>query len=119
PWNPVELDLLDSRDRLGHLTFLDVEAARTGELLHVGFAFDLEGTITAIRVRHEDPQKRAEYEKALGAFVGQNLRAATKLSAPRGLANGAHWAEAVSRAASLSAEGILMFEKSERARTAF
>lgn len=119
PWTPVELDLLNADDRLGHLTFLDVEVPRSGEILHVGFAFDLEGKITAIRARHADPQKRAAYEKALRAFVGQGLKVATELSAPRGVPNGAAWAKALSRAASLSAEAILMYEKGERARTAF
>lgn len=118
PWTPVELDLLKADDRLGHLTFLDLKAP-TGETVHVGFAFDMDGKITAIRARHEDPQKRAAFEKALGAFVGQSLKVATNLPAPRGLANGAAWAKEVSRAASLSAEAIIMYEKNERARTAF
>lgn len=119
PWTPVELDLLKAEDRLGHLTFMDLQAPRTGEVIHVGFAFAEDGKITAIRVRHEDAARRATYEKALSAFVGQGAKTATQLSAPRGLANGADWAKVVSRAVSLSAEAILMFEKAERARTAF
>jgi len=78
-----------------------------------------DGKITAIRVRHEDAARRATYEKALSAFVGQGAKTATQLSAPRGLANGADWVKVVSRAVSLSAEAILMFDKAERARTAF
>lgn len=119
PWTPVELDLLKAEDRLGHLTFMDLQAPRTGEVIHVGFAFAEDGKITAIRVRHEDAARRATYEKALSAFVGQGAKTATQLSAPRGLANGADWAKVVSRAVSLSAEAILMFDKAEKARTAF
>lgn len=118
PWTPVELDMLEAKDRLGHLSFLDVRAP-SGEILHTGIAFDTEGKILRIRVRHADPAKRAAYEKALGSFVGQSLKVATKLDAPRGLAQGAAWANALSRPASLAAEAILMFDKAERARTAF
>jgi len=122
PWTPVELDLLKASDRLGHLTFMDLQAPRTGEVIHVGFAFDLEGKLVVVRVRRDDPARSKQYEayeKALSAFVGQTARTATQLSAPRSLADGAEWAKIVSRAVSLSAEGILMFEKAERARTAF
>nr|PZM93336.1 MAG: hypothetical protein DIU72_03225 [Pseudomonadota bacterium] len=122
PWTPVELDLLKASDRLGHLTFMDIQAPRTGEVIHVGFAFDLDGKLAAVRVRHDDPARRSQYqayEKALSAFVGQQVRTATQLSAPRGLSDGVQWAQVVSRAVSLSAEAILMFEKAERARTAF
>lgn len=118
PWTPVELDLLEAGDRLGHLSFIDIEAPN-GEMLHTGIAFDTDGKIVAIRVRHADPAKRASYERALGHFVGQTLKVATKLSAPRGLAQGAAWANALSRAASRAAEAILMYEKGERARTVF
>ncbi len=119
PWTPVELDLLDAKERLGHLCFFDVRAPGSGELLHVGVAFDPAGQILSMRVRHPDATKRAAYEKALGAFVGRNVKTAQKLDAPRGLAQGAAWAQALSKPISLAAEGIVMFDKDERARRAF
>lgn len=119
PWNPVELDLLKADERLGFLTFTDLEVPKTGEKVHVGLAFDASGRLQKVRVRHPDPAKRTEIEKVLATFVGQGARTATELKAPKTLRDGDAWAKAMTRATSLSVEAILMFDKAEKARTAF
>lgn len=119
PWNPVELDMLRPADRLGFLSFTDLQVPRVGETIHVGMAFGADGKLQRVLVRHPDPAKRKAYEQALSSFVGQGSRTASKFQAPRNLRDGAAWAKEVTRAASLAAEGILMFDKAERARTAF
>ncbi|WP_373046088.1 c-type cytochrome [Vulgatibacter sp.] len=118
PWKPVELDLLKAADRLGYLSFqmMDVPG---GERIRVGLGIGTDGKLQRVVVTHPDAKKKAEYEKALSAFVGQGQKGASVYKAPRGLKNGDAWAKALTRAAAISAEGITMYEKSERSRTAF
>lgn len=119
PWNPVDLDLLRTDDRLGFLSFTDLVVPQVGETIHVGMAFGADGKLQRVLVRHPDAAKRAAYEQILSHFVGQGSKTATAYQAPRTLRDGAAWAQQVTRAASLSAEAILMYDKAERARTAF
>jgi len=118
-WDPVELDLLKASDRVGFLAFPVIEVPGSKEFLRVGLAIGTDGKLQRVIVSHEDPKKKAEYQKILSAFVGQGQKGAFAFKAPRGVRNGAAWARALTRAGALTAEGITMYEKSERARTAF
>jgi len=118
PWKPVELDLLKASDRMGFLSFQEMEVPG-GERVRVGLSFGTDGKLQRAVVTHPDAAKKAEYEKALAAFVGQGQKGASEYKAPRGLKNGDAWAKALTRAAAISAEGITMYEKAERSRTAF
>jgi mono/diheme cytochrome c family protein len=118
PWKPVELDLLQATDRIGFLSFQEMDVPG-GERIRVGLSFGTDGKLQRAVVTHADAKKKAEYEKALSAFVGQGQKGASVYKAPRGLRNGDAWAKALTRAAAISAEGITMYEKAERSRTAF
>ena len=118
PWKPVELDLLKAADRIGFLSFQEMDVPG-GERVRVGLSFGTDGRLQRAVVTHGDPGRKAEYEKALSAFVGQGQKGASVYKAPRGLKNGDVWAKALTRAAAISAEGITMYEKAERSRTAF
>lgn len=119
PWNPVTLDLLQASDRLGFLTFMDIEVPRSREKIHVGLSFNPQGQLQRVQVQHPDPKARATYEKILSSFVGQGERTASEFKAPRGLRDGDAWAAALTRAAGIAKEGIIMYEKAERSRTVF
>ncbi len=118
PWKPVELDLLKATDRIGFLSFQEMDVPG-GDRVRVGLSFGTDGKLQRAVVNHADPAKKAEYEKALATFVGQGQKGASVYKAPRGLKNGDAWAKALTRAAAISAEGITMYEKAERSRTAF
>jgi len=118
PWTPVELDLLDAKDRIGYLAFQQLTTP-DGESIRVGLAVGLDGRLQRVVVSHPDPKKKAAFEEALSRFVGQGKKGASAFTAPRGLKNGDAWARALTRAAALTAEGITMYEKAERSRTAF
>ena len=117
PWKPVELDLLQAKDRIGFLSFQPLDAPG-GEQVRVGLSFGTDGKLQRAVVTHSDREKKASYEKALSAFVGQGTKGASVYKAPRGLKDGEAWAKALTRAAAISAEGITMYEKAERSRTA-
>lgn len=119
PWNPVALDLLEAKDRLGFLTFVDVEVPRSAEKIHTGLAFSPQGKLLRVQVQHADPKAKAAYEKILSSFVGQGQRTASAYKAPANLRDGAAWAAALTRAAGIATEGIIMYDKAERSRTAF
>lgn len=119
PWNPVALDLLQAKDRLGFLTFVDIEVPRSGERIHTGLSFSAQGKLLRVQVQHPDPKARETYEKILSSFVGQGERTASAYKAPASLRDGAAWAAALTRAAGIATEGIIMYEKAERSRTAF
>lgn len=118
PWKPVDLDLLRATDRIGFLSFQEMTVPG-GEKVRVGLSFGTDGKLQRAVVTHADPARKAEYEKALEAFIGQGQKGASVYKAPRTLKNGDAWARALTRAAAISAEGITMYEKSERSRTAF
>lgn len=118
PWNPVELDLLKASDRIGYLVFQEMETP-AGVKIRVGLAIGTDGKLKRVEVSHPDEKVRSEAQQALSRFVGQGQKGPVAFKAPAGLRNGAAWASALTRAASLAAEGITMYEKSERARTAF
>jgi hypothetical protein len=118
-WEPVELDLLRASDRVGFLAFPVLEVPGGKETLRVGLAFGTDGKLKRVVVNHPDPKKQAEYQGILSAFVGQGQKGAFSFQAPKNLRNGQAWAKALTRAGALTAEGITMYEKSERARTAF
>lgn len=119
PWKPVELDLLKAGDRLGFLSFADLEVPGGKETIRVGLSFGTDGKFRKAVVNHPDAKLRADYEKALNAFAGQGGKGIVIYKAPKGLKDGEAWARELTRAASVSAEGITMFEKAERSRTAF
>lgn len=118
PWKPVELDLLKATDRIGFLSFQEMDVPG-GERVRVGLSFGTDGKLQRAVVTHADPARKSEYERALSAFVGQGQKGASEYKAPKGLKNGEAWAKALTRAAAISAEGITMYEKAERSRTAF
>lgn len=118
PWEPVRLDMLEARDRIGYLSFQEIEVPG-GERARIGLGIGTDGKLQRVIVNHSDPAKKKEWEDALSRFVGQGKKGASKFTAPRGLKNGDAWARALTRAAAISAEGITMYEKSERERTAF
>lgn len=119
PWTPVELDLLEAKDRLGFLAYVDLQVPRSGEAVEIGLSLAPDGKVRQVKVRAADPARRATYEKILASFVGQGGKGAAAFTAPRGVADGAQWASAFGRAAGRVAEGVTMFEKAEIARTAF
>lgn len=119
PWKPVELDLLKATDRLGYLSFSEMDAPGGKERIRVGLAFGTDGKLRKAVVNHADSARRAAYEKALNAFAGQGGKGITVYTAPKGMKDGEAWARALTRAAALSSEGITMYEKAERSRTAF
>ncbi len=119
PWTPVELDLLHAADRLGFLSFVDLVVPRSGEKLDVGLAFGTDGKLQKVVVRHPDAARRASYQQALSAFVGQGAKGGAVYKAPKGVKDGDLWAKALTRSANIAAEGVTMYEKAERARTAF
>ncbi|HWV38144.1 MAG TPA: c-type cytochrome [Vulgatibacter sp.] len=119
PWRPVDLDLLSAKDRLGYLSFVDLEVPKTGEKIRVGLGVDTDGKLRKAMVQHPDPAKRAAFEKVLSAFVGQGAKGGVAFTAPRTLRDGALWAKALTRSFGIAAEGVTMYEKAERERTAF
>ncbi|AKU90001.1 c-type cytochrome [Vulgatibacter incomptus] len=119
PWRPVDLDLLKVADRMGYLTFAEIAVPKTSETITVGLGLGTDGKLRKVMVRESDPAKRAAYEKILSAFVGQGGKGAQVYTAPKGLKDGDLWAKALTRAAGIAAEGVTMYEKAERSRTAF
>lgn len=119
PWKPVELDLLQAGDRIGFLSFVDLQVPASTETIRAGLSIGTDGKLQKVIVNHADAGKKAEYEKALNAFVGQGSKKVEAFKAPRGLKHGDAWAKALTRAAAITSEGITMYEKSERERTAF
>jgi len=119
PWRPVDLDLLSAKDRLGFLSFVELQVPRTGEKVRVGLGVDTDGKLRKAMVQHPDAAKRAEFEKALTAFVGQGSKGGAAFTAPRNVKDGELWAKALTRAFGIASEGVTMYEKAERARTAF
>lgn len=119
PWRPVDLDLLSAKDRLGFLSFVDLEVPKTREKIRVGLGVDTDGKLRKAMVQHPDAAKRAEFEKVLSAFVGQGAKGGVAFTAPKNVKDGPLWAKALTRSFGIASEGVTMYEKAERERTAF
>ena len=119
PWTPVELDLLKADDRLGFLVFTELALPGEKSPVQAGIAIGRDGKISKIRLKHPDAKKRAEHEKALAAFVGQGEKRVSKLKPPKGVKNADKYASVLTAAVGRATEGITMYDKSERERTAF
>lgn len=119
PWTPVQLDLLKADDRLGFLVFTKLALPGEKGSTPAGISIGTDGKIERIALMLEDAKKRAEHEKALLAFAGQGEKKAGKLKAPKGVKNGDKYAAVLTGAVARAAEGIVMYDKAERERTAF
>lgn len=119
PWRPVDLDLLSAKDRVGFLSFVDLEVPKSREKIRVGLGLDTDGKLRKVTVQHPDDTKRAEYEKVLAAFVGQGAKGGVVFAAPKTVKDGGLWAQALTRSFGIASEGVTMYEKAERERTAF
>lgn len=119
PWRPVDLDLLSAKDRVGFLSFVDLEVPKTREKIRVGLGLDTDGKLRKVMVQHPDAARRAEYEKVLAAFVGQGAKGGVVFTAPKAVKDGGQWAQALTRSFGIASEGVTMYEKAERERTAF
>src|SRR5262249_43113105 len=118
-WTPVELDLLRSKNRIGHLVFLDAHLPGAKDPVTVGLAFGIDGKFTLAKIKEPDNKKRVEWEKNFAAFYGQGGKKAEAYKAPKGLKGGDVWAKLMTDLGGRAAEAIVMFDKSERERTIF
>jgi mono/diheme cytochrome c family protein len=119
PWKPVNLDLLKADERLGFLVFDEVLLPGETQKTELGLAIGRDGKIKKIVLNLADPKRRAEHEKVLAGFVGQGERKPTKLKAPKGVKNADKYEAVITRTLGRAAEGIAMYDKSERDRTMF
>lgn len=119
PWKPVNLDLLKADERLGFLVFDEVLLPGETQKVQVGAAIGRDGKLKKIVVNLADPKRRAEHEKALAGYVGMGERKPTKLKAPKGVKGAEKYEALITRLLGRAAEGIAMYDKSERDRTMF
>lgn len=118
-WNPVNLDLLDSKQRLGFGLFDDVKLPGETQSAWIGLSVGRDGKIKRLVLKMDDAKRRVEHEKLLASFVGMGDRKPTALKAPRGVKGAEKYEAIVTRLYGRAIEAISLYDQSELDRTMF